>query len=99
MKISLWRALEHGLDNDTNMSAHKNYAGGFRHISESRLGVTIPEMHLWIAVLIDAAKYRDHDFLNAHLKKICSIARLDAKSVSNAFKYLWELEDNAHNKK
>lgn len=99
MKISLWNALEYGLDNDISLANHKKYVKGFRHISEHRLGTNIPEIQLWIAVLIDAAKYRDHEFLDKYLKPICNLARLNESNVRQAFTYLWELENNAYNKK
>lgn len=99
MKISLWRKLEHGIDEDVPMiQSSCYYFGGLQNISEKRLGTEIPEIRLWIAVLLDAAKYRDYKFIGNNHKTICNLARLNSDSVLRAFNYIWELEDDSKQK-
>lgn len=99
MKFGLWKSLEEGINDNVSLSSDKSYLGGLHDISEYRMGKYNPEVHLWIAVLIDAAKYRDKIFLNTFCNKICKLAKLNSISVREAFNRIWAIEDNVNIKK
>ena len=93
MKFGLWKNLEYGVPNNESLSNDKSYLGGLHDISEYRIGKYNPEVHLWIAVLIDAAKYRDTVFLHTFCNRICKVAKLNSISVREAFNRIWQIED------
>lgn len=90
MKIKMWRQLEHGVDEAGEFGSTLD---GLQAISLDKLGTSIPELSLWLSVLIDAGKHRDHEFINTMGRKICQMAKLDFNYVTNAFETIWREED------
>ena len=90
IKTKLWKQLEFGITSD---SIYLPTSDGLLEISESKLGRKIPELNLWLSVLIDAAKHRDMKFLNKWGAKICEKAKLDYRTVYAIFKNIWEKEN------
>lgn len=85
MNANSWKKLEWGAEDMVNQDL-----AGLHAISEARMGVYIPEVHLWLSVLIDAARHKDMEFIEEHAEKICQWAQLNYNQVINAFKIAWE---------
>lgn len=92
MNTKLWKQLEYGVV-DSNL--YGGSQSGLHDISESRLGKRIPEISLWLAVLIDAAKHNDVLFLKMFGKRVCELAKLDHNVVFKSFNMIWEKENAA----
>lgn len=87
-KNKLWKQLEFGINNDNYYGGHLN---GLQDIAEVKNGKRIPELSLWLSVLIDAAKHEDMVFINSNGKAICDKAGLDYKVVYNSFENIWNM--------
>jgi len=99
MLLGLWKQLEYGSTKGSEQTHIKNYLGGLHDISECKIGYKFPEVNLWISLLVDAAKYRDMQFIRRNGRTICEVARLDHETVMELFSRVWQREDEKSDSK